>query len=498
MVYVDKTAYIYELTRQPYSYFLSRPRRFGKSLLLSTIAAYFQGRRELFEGLAIAQLETEWEAYPVIQLSLSTFNGVDIESLYAVITGELDSNARRLAIELDSRDIAVRFNQLIERAHEKYGRKVVVLIDEYDKPLNETRHLDNECHEKMRSILRGFYSCVKDSGEHLRFAMLTGVTKYSHVSIFSGLNNLTDISLEPWCNAICGISETEMHQYFSDDLAKFGEINQLVLSEVSERFRLHYDGYRFARTGENIYNPYSVMRAFTSMEFANYWFGTGTPSHLLKALALGDFDFDDLEGVSATADELMGLPSADGNPVGLLYQSGYLTIKGYDDGLYTLGFPNREVSSGFFSELISVIHPNPMGRGFSARNVRKAAQEGNPEQLVHLLEMGLMDYCSDQTKDLSTEAIFNSLLYGMCHAIGLDTKAEYHTSNGRIDLVIETKRYIYLMEFKINSTAAIAIKQIDTRHYSDKYKYDPRTLFKIGVNFDTKLRQISDTLIHRR
>lgn len=384
-IYIDKSRLIYELVHSGSYYFLSRPRRFGKSLLLSTIKAYFQGRKELFDGLAISDLEKEWKCFPVISLSLATFNGLSCESLAAVIRGELESNAVNLGVTIAQDDIAVQFKQLIERAYRRHNAPVVILIDEYDKPLNETRHLDDDRHEELRSMLRGFYSCVKDSAEYLRFVMLTGVTKYTHVSIFSGLNNLTDISLDSWCNAICGISESEMQQYFSGDMAKFAELQGSTLECVAEKFRSYYDGYRFAKRGENIYNPYSVMRAFTSMEFGEYWFETGTPAHLIKTLTAEDFDFNALEGIRASASEMMGTPTIDGNPVGLLYQSGYLTIKDYEDEVYTLGFPNREVSAGFFNVLLSVLYPNPSGSGFSAGNVRKVAAAGEPHRLIYQL-----------------------------------------------------------------------------------------------------------------
>lgn len=380
MLYVDKTAYVYQLTRQRSSFFLSRPRRFGKSMLLSTIAAYFEGRRELFKGLAIDKLEQDWNIHPVISISLGSFNGLSIDSLQAVINSDLNINASKFGININdtSEDLAARFKALIIEAHKRTGRETVVLIDEYDKPLNETRFIEDNLHENMRSILRGFYSVLKDCAEHLRFVMLTGVTKYTHVSIFSGLNNLRDISLEPWANAICGISQSEMLQYFSEDMATFGKLNNLTAEETAEKFKHYYDGYRFSSVGENIYNPFSVINAFGSMRFKEYWFESGTPNHLIKSLEEIDFDFDSLEGETATSLELMGLPYTNSNPIGLLYQTGYLTIKDYDadDWLYTLGFPNLEVKSGFYDALISVLAEKNHVKGYSASNVRKAAQQG--------------------------------------------------------------------------------------------------------------------------
>lgn len=499
MLYIDKTEYIYEMTRNNTSYFLSRPRRFGKSLLLSTIAAYFEGRRELFKGLAIEKLECEWLSYPVITISLGSFDGLSIDSLHAIIKGDILLNAKRLEVEVfESDDLGLLFKSLIAEAHRKYGRRVVVLIDEYDKPLNETRFTEDALHETMRAILRGFYSVLKDSAGYLRFTLLTGVTKYTHVSIFSGLNNLRDISLEPWANAICGISKSEMQHYLSEDLDTFGRLNNMTTDEASAMFKHYYDGYRFASVGEDMYNPYSVMNAFASMRFKEYWFETGTPNHLIKTLLQRDFNFDNLEGRRATEQQLMGVPYTDTNPIGLLYQTGYLTIKHYDDGIYTLDFPNKEVKTGFYDGLLSILLPDTTGEGYSALNVRLAAQDGNPQRLVELLDQGLTGYNCLQLKgmkELKTEGIFNSMLYGLCSAIGLNVKAEYQVTNGIIDLVIQTKRYVYLIECKKDKTAAAALAQINDKCYANKYKYDSRKLFKIGINYSTTQRCIDDYLI---
>lgn len=351
MLYVDKTAYIYELTRQNYNYFLSRPRRFGKSLLLSTIAAYFEGRRELFDGLAIADLEKEWIAYPVIRIDLSQGEFNSRENAILELENQLQNNAIRLGIELTYHDIIGKFQELIQRAAKVSGCKVVVLIDEYDKPILETKYEAEETHKQMHTFMRGFYGCLKGNAEHLRFVMLTGITKVSHVSIFSGLNNLIDLSLQPWCNALCGISESELQHYFAEDMATFAKVNSMSIEEVKDQFKRYYDGYRFAEYGENIYNPYSVVLAFQNMKFADYWFVSGTPNHLIQTLNNEDFNFDGLEGYAAEQSELMGIATTDGNPVGLLYQSGYLTIKDYEDDLYILGFPNKEVESGFYDIL---------------------------------------------------------------------------------------------------------------------------------------------------
>lgn len=495
MLYVDKTEYVYHLTRKSKNYFLSRPRRFGKSLLLSTIAAYFEGRRDLFKGLAIEKLEQDWIGHPVIRIDFSQGVFTSREEAITELNNQLSLNARILDLDLTYPDVIGKFQQLISEAYRKYGQGVVVLIDEYDKPVLETQYEAEETHKAVHDLMRGFYGCIKSAAPYLRFVMITGITKIAHVNIFSGLNNLTDLSLQPWCNALCGISESEMQQYFADDMATFARINKMTVEETRAKFKFYYDGYRFAKSGQNIYNPYSVVCAFQSMEFSSYWFASGTPTHLLRALSNEDFNFNNLDGLTASAEDLMGLASIDANPIGLLYQSGYLTIKEYEDYVYTLGFPNKEVESGFYNVLLRVQYPSVAGQGFSGVNVRLAAVKGNALRLVELLDLGLIGYNYDQHKDIKAEAVLNSMLYGPIKAIGLNVKSEYHVSNGRIDLLIETKHYIYLFEFKVDKTAATAMKQINEKAYADSFKYDNRKLFKIAVNYSTAKRRIDDYLI---
>lgn len=444
----------------------------------------------------IAEKEKEWTVHPVIRIDLSKGIYNTVEDAIERIHIQMRSNARELQIELTETTPDGQFIELIEKAYHKYKQSVVVLIDECDKPILETKFEAQELHSRMHDTMRGFYGCLKGSSQYLRFVMITGITKVSHVNIFSGLNNLTDISLEPWCNAICGISESEIQHYFEEDLSTFARINNITFVEAREQFRHYYDGYKFAKSGENIYNPYSVMLALQSMTFASYWFATGTPNHLIKSLNNEDFNFSELEGYAADQSELMGIPTTDGNPVGLLYQSGYLTIKRYEDELYILGFPNKEAESGFYDILLQILYPSSSSLGYSAVNIRKAALRGQPRQLVELLDKGLIDYNYSQHKDIDGEAVLNSLLYGLVHAIGLNVKAEYHIANGRIDMVIETKRFIYLFEFKVNGSASSAFKQIEAKEYANKYKYDNRKLFKIALNYNTSLRQIDQSIIN--
>lgn len=359
-VYVDKTALIHRLAATGTYYFLSRPRRFGKSLLLSTLKAYFEGRRQLFEGLDIARLETQWQRYPVIHVSMGGKNFDSIGALNEHLAYQLKENELQLQVEGEGVSVDVRFYSLIRNTWRKYGQKVVVLIDEYDKPMLDTQYCDSKLHDEVRNVMRGLYGTIKESSENLRFVMITGVTKYSHLNLFSGLNNLNDISLDPGYNAICGISESEMHRYFAYDMKLFGEANGMTQEQSWQKFKEYYDGYHFAAEGEDIYNPFSVLNAFSKMRFSNFWYKTGNPKHLFDALVNERrFNFEKLEGYRATEEMLMDPNVSYSHPIALLYQAGYLTIKDFDDEgyIYTLGLPNREVAAGFYDNLMAAIAP---------------------------------------------------------------------------------------------------------------------------------------------
>ena len=496
-VYVDKTALIYRLAHDTSYYFLSRPRRFGKSLMLSTLKSYFEGDRKLFKGLAIDSLEKDWRQYPVINLSMGGKNFDSVEDLEKHLNNILKVNESELDLTKDGDVPDIRFFNLILNAHKKYGEKCVILIDEYDKPMLDTRHTDNNLHDRVRDMLRGFYGCIKESANHIRFVMITGVTKFSHVNIFSGLNNLRDISLSPEYNAICGITESEMPEYFEEDMKIFAEKNGLSISEVAKQFKIHYDGYRFAAEGENIYNPFSVINAFSAMRFGNYWFASGTSLYLVREMERSNYDFQSLENEIVSEDDLMGTRLTPDNIIALLYQAGYLTIKGYEQEgcLYKLGFPNKEVSSGFFNNLLSVTVGEVSTNRFSASKVYSAAINGQPEEMMKLFKYALSQYTYPQIDANSTEKHFNLLMYTISMAIGLNVRSEINTSRGRIDMTIETRRFIYIMEFKINSYPKRALAQINDMGYADKYIGDHRTIFKIGANFSKKTRNLTGWII---
>ncbi len=496
-LYVDKTSLIYDLVNGAEYVFLSRPRRFGKSLLMSTLEAYFKGRKEFFQGLAIEKLEEEWLEYPVFRFDLSGQNFNNVQRVKLRILNCLNYVEQAYGLKSTNHDISERFSELIRQAYEKYGRRVVVLIDEYDKPLLDCLH-DDELHEKIKAELRGFYSVLKQSDEYIRFAMLTGVTKFGKVSVFSGLNNLKDISMWPEYNALCGISETEFHSYFAESIRAFAEKRNLTQEWTWDEFKVLYDGYRFASEGENIYNPFSVLNAFDAKRFGAYWYESGSPSYLIKLIERYQFRLSNLEGERRTSKQLSDISDVSRDIVPLLYQSGYLTIKGYDDpsgrslgGEYILGFPNREVTESFWESL-----SNHFFRGygepstFNSRSFLEDVRHGRVEAFMERLRSLFADTNSEPEAD--KEIHFQNMMAIACKMLGLDVHTEIHSSRGRCDMQIATSGYVYIFEFKVDGSAEEALRQIGEKGYAERYGSDPRTVYLIGANFSTETRTLTD------
>lgn len=346
--YVDKTELMYQLVQSGKYYFLSRPRRFGKSLLLSTIQAYFEGKKELFHGLAVEQLEQEWNTYPILHLDLNARKYDSAEALIAILNQYLESWETIYGDEKKDRAPEERFAYLIEKVSRTNGQQVVVLIDEYDKPMLQA--IGNEpLQTEYRNTLKAFYGVLKSCDKYLRFAMLTGVTKFSKVSVFSDLNNLMDISLQTDYNNICGITEKELQEIFPEGIQELADRNKISYADACKQLKEWYDGYHYSHHGEDVYNPFSVLNTLKSREFGSYWFETGTPTFLVELLKHSRYDLNRLTQEMAMADSLNGIDSMEENPVPILYQSGYLTIKDFDQEFryYTLGFPNKEVEEGF-------------------------------------------------------------------------------------------------------------------------------------------------------
>ncbi len=489
-LYVDKTALIYALQEENKYVFLSRPRRFGKSLLMSTLESYFKGRKELFEGLAISYLEKDWHTYPVFRFDLSGNNFCDTQSLVEHINYYLDNIEADYSLT-SSGDISTRFKQLIRRAYERYGRKVVILIDEYDKPMLDNLH-DMELHDKLRGELRGFYSSIKSSDEYIRFAMLTGITKFGKVSIFSGLNMLDDISMLPSYNEICGISETEFRRDFPESIRQFAGTNGIPEEEVWQEFKSMYDGYHFAKRGEYVYNPYSVLKALKFNEIKGYWYETGSSDYLVRLFERHSYRLDGLSGARRTESQLGNITNYEVDIVPFLYQAGYLTLKSYDSDTeeYTLDFPNREVNKAFWESLADhYFRGSNGGLAFDQRKFVRDLAEGRPNDFMIRMQSLFADTSSEPERN--KEIHFQNMMAIAGKMLGLTVGTEVHFSAGRCDMVIRIGMYVYIFEFKIDGSAEEALKQIHDRGYHLSYGADGRRVYLIGANFSTTTRTLT-------
>lgn len=497
-VYVDKTKHIHQLISTGKYYFLSRPRRFGKSLLMSTIEAYYKGLKDLFKGTYIGKINTVWEEHPVFHFDFNAAGSPDVNVLSAIIDHTLSIYESKYGVSVKSFDITafpVRFMNVIYAAKSATGKNVVLLFDEYDKSLLKT-HGNQDLQDAHRDILKPFYSVLKTMDSHIEFAMITGVARFGKVSIFSDLNNLADISMVREYNDICGISESEVEKYFSSSIKEFALKKGKQPDEIKNALRLSYDGYHFVKPEglEGIYNPFSLINSLNFFEIEDYWFDTDTLTFLVKELIQDDVRFDEMNEVYATRDELMNVNVVKESPIGNLYQTGYLTIKAYDedDDLYRLGFPNREVEHAFDTFTLKV-YGSESKSGFDIAKMRRDISTGHPREFMKRLESFFADCPYDLIPD--SEVHYQNIIYLLYKFLGYKSYAERKTSNGRIDLLVETRKYIYLFEFKINKSAEIALEQIDRKEYSLPFETDGRKVFKIGVNFDTKTRRIDSKIM---
>ncbi len=494
-LYVDKTALIYQLVQTGKYYFLSRPRRFGKSLLLSTLQAYYEGKKELFEGLAMASLEKDWKTYPVLLLDLNARRYEDVHSLVAILNQHLESWEAVYGDEKKDRAPEERFAYLIEKICRETGQKVVVLIDEYDKPMLQAIH-NKELQSSYRNILKAFYGVLKSKDAYLQFALLTGVTKFSKVSVFSDLNNIEDITLIRDFAGLCGISEEELYATLSTDIQELAEATGMSYEDTCRRLKEQYDGYHFAERTSGMYNPFSLLNVLKSKQFRNYWFETGTPTYLVELLKENHYPLEHLTYEQATADTLTGIDTVDSSPIPVLYQSGYLTIKDYDPEFetYTLGFPNKEVEEGFTRFLLPYYaHIRSGSSAFHIVNFVKEVRSGDIDGFMKRLQSFFSDTPYELVRDL--ELHYQNVLFIIFRLVGFYTQAEYHTSEGRVDLVIRTDQFIYVMEFKLDGTAEEALQQIEEKQYALPFVSDSRRLFKVGVNFSNATRNIEKWLV---
>ena len=480
-VYVDKTDMIYKIVKGGQYYFLSRPRRFGKSLLISTLEAYFSGQKELFAGLAMEKLETEWMEYPVLHLDLNT------EKYHSLFLKQCEALYGK---NPDEYSLATRFEGVIRRASEKTGRNTVILVDEYDKPLLQAIGKP-ELQDEYRDTLKAFYGALKSMDRYIKFALLTGVTKFGKVSVFSDLNNLRDISMEYRYSNICGITEDELYKDFKDDIRELGAANGMTEEDTKPRLKEMYDGYHFNEKCGGIYNPFSILNAFAKKSLGSYWFETGTPTFLVELMKSNRYNLTKLTKEYSSTDSLSGLSSAKVDIVPMLYQSGYLTIKGYDKEFktYILGFPNKEVEDGFMKFLL----PSYTGLAdseatFEIMNFVNDVRSGNIDAFMKRMQSFFADTPYELARDL--ELHYQNVMFIVFKLLGFYTQAEYHTSEGRIDMVVKTSDYIYVMEFKLDGTAEEALQQINSKNYALPFANDSRKIVKVGVNFRNEMRNI--------
>ena len=501
-IYIDKTAYVYELVHSGKPYFLSRPRRFGKSLFLSTLRAYFEGKKELFAGLSIEEMEQNnpdaWQEYPVFYFDFNKDNFMRHDALEDVLSNHLNEWENQYRLEQKELSLSARFQNLLVKANEITGKQAVVLVDEYDKPLLETM-TEKSLEEHNRAVFKGFFSTLKSYDEYLKFVFLTGVTKFSKVSIFSDLNQLRDISLNREYAKICGITEAEMQAALMPEIEALAAQWNMTTTECFKRLKQNYDGYHFYPDSEGMYNPFSVLNALDKKEFGAYWFATGTPTFLIQRLEQTGYDAKLFTNGKLFADEAMlsDYRTDNPNPIPLFYQTGYLTIVDYDRRRmrYTLGYPNEEVKYGFMNSIAPYyLHEENRDSertGTDIFAIDDAIEEGDTDRLCDILT-ALFARLPYNTNETYVERDFQNVIYIVFMLLGKYVKTEIHSAKGRADCIVETEDYVYIFEFKRDGTADAALAQIEEKGYAIPYRADRRTVYKIGANFDSTERTLSE------
>ena len=508
-LYVDKTEYVYRLASSGRVYFLSRPRRFGKSLFLSTLEAYFLGQKELFNGLQIEHLEEAekerraiWQEYPVFYLDFNVGKYTDKTALEERLQLFLQNIENEYGIkDAEKNSFASRFEIALKTAYEKTGKQIVFLVDEYDKPLLQTMEKDEALNEEYRNTLKAFYSVLKSADQYVRFAFLTGVTKFSKISIFSDLNNLRDISLEESFADICGITEAELKECFQPEIQALGERQNLSYEETLAGLKQYYDGYHFHPDKEGVYNPFSLLNAFVKRELGSYWFSTGTPTFLVEYLKKSYYYVPDLEN-NVQADE-HGLTDYRADPVlpiPILFQAGYLTIKDYNkfSKLYRLGFPNDEVRYGFLRNLMPAYTSIRADKtGLSVWEFYEQIEAGDVDGFMEKLKgiISGIPYDSLTEKDIALrEQNYQTAVYLVFALMNQFVHTEVHCSTGRADCVVEFKDKVYIFEFKLvsNASSEEAVKQIKEKNYADRFSGSGKNLIAVGSSFDEEKRTIKD------
>lgn len=489
MFYVDKTEYVYRMTHTDGKYFfLSRPRRFGKSLLVSTFQSYFEGRKSLFEGLALGKLEKEWEEYPVLHFDMSFGKHMEKEQLERYLLQILEQNEQRFGVVFDSPDPNIRLINLIQAAYEKTGKQVVILIDEYDAPLLDVAH-ETESLDALRNVMRNFYSPLKGCERMLRFVFLTGITKFSQLSIFSGFNNISNISMDDDYAGICGITKEELLSQMKEDIDILADKLGLSHEQTVAKLKENYDGYHFAWPSSDIFNPYSLLTCFAKQKLDSYWFGSGTPTYLLNMMRKFGFTPINLGGpIEVGKDDFDAATETMTTIMPLLYQSGYVTIKGYDPEteLYTLGLPNKEVRIGLFRSLLPhyLATSTAMGNTTIAK-MSVMIKRGQIDDALALFNtfLSTVPYC-DNTH---YEGHYQQLMYIVFALLtNFRILVEQHTAKGRTDITMETDQHVYVIELKFVGNAHDALEQINRQRYADAFALQQKTVVKVGINFEVK------------
>lgn len=497
MLYVDKTEYVYRMASSGKFFFLSRPRRFGKSLLVSTFQSYFEGRKELFKGLAIEKLEHEWTEYPVLHFDMSGGKHLDKEQLNRYLLSVLTENENRFGIKADAIDPNIRLMNLIKSLYQQTGKQVVVLIDEYDAPLLDVAHQDDNLIE-LRYIMRNFYSPLKLSEPYLRFVFLTGITKFSQLSIFSELNNIKNISMDEPYSGICGITKDELLTQMSEDIDALAKKMSLTREETIEKLKENYDGYHFTWPSPDVFNPFSLLNCFADGKTKAYWFGSGTPTYLINMLRKFNVLPTRITKMYAKASSFDAPTENMTTITPLLYQSGYLTIKDYEpmSEIYTLDIPNKEIKVGLFESLL----PNYLEGSFAeAGDVTIARmsvliRQNDMDGAIRLLQtfFETVPYCNNTNYEGHYQQVLFIIFSLLTHFL---VDVEIHTPNGRVDIVMLTHTHLYIIELKLNKDAKTAMQQINLKDYAQRFALCGKPVIKVGINFNAKSGQIEDWMI---
>ena len=498
-VYVDKTDMIYSLVKEGKIYFLSRPRRFGKSLLVSTLEHYFLGHKELFKGLKIDALEQDWLKFPVFHVDFNSSNFLDAGTLERKLEGYVETWEREYGRDTAWKDLGDRFASVLKRAHERTGCRCVVLVDEYDKPILDVLDADfkpsegsERLEDRNREVLKGFYSVFKAADADLQFVLLTGVTKFSQVSVFSGFNQPADISMDRRYETLCGITQEELERYFAKPIAAMAGERGISVEEMKGLLKRHYDGYHFSKKMTDVYNPFSLLNAFAQQDIGDYWFSTGTPTYLVRLLNHAQEGLDEMTGRYYRRQEFVDYKATEERPLPMIYQSGYLTIKDYnwEDDTFLLDFPNNEVKTGFLAAVAANYLRTREDAASFALRLSKTLKTGDLESFRTLMTAFLSSIPYNlrrKTDERERERYFQYTFYLILRLVSVYiVRVEERQSQGRVDCVVETPDYVYVFEFKLDGTAAEALRQIEERGYARPYEADNRKLYRIGVNFSSE------------